>query len=122
MFEKGLVFALDDFKSADSAADVDTHVFGLGGVHPQASRTDGAIRRRDGELDESPHLLDFFFFDVAAWIESLDLAGDPAGKEVGVESRDRSDAAFARQYALPSRFGPDAYGGQQAHTGYDHSA
>ena len=34
----------------------------------------------------------------------------------------RPDAALARQYALPGFFGPDAYGRQQAHTGYDHSA
>jgi hypothetical protein len=110
------------FESADSAADVDAHVLGLCGIHAQSGRTRGAVRRRDGELNEPPHLLDFFFFDVAGWIEALDLAGDPAGKKMGVESRDRSDAASARQNALPGCFGPDAYRGQQAHTGYDHSA
>src|ERR1039458_2866942 len=122
MLEQRQVFALDDFESADAAADVDAHILGLGGVHAQAGGTDGAIRRRDGELDEAPHLLDFFFFDVAARIESFDLAGDPAGKEVRGEGRDRSAAAFTRQYALPGCFGPNAYGGHQAHTGYDHSA
>ena len=34
------------------------------GVHFEAGACKGEIRRRDGELDESPHLLDFFFLDV----------------------------------------------------------
>ena len=33
MFQKSLMLALDDLKSADAAADVDAHIFGFGRIH-----------------------------------------------------------------------------------------
>ena len=41
------------------------------GVHLQPGVLHGAFRGRDGELNEAPHLLDFFFLDVAGRIETL---------------------------------------------------
>ena len=79
-FEQNLVLALDDFESADAAADVDADAFGDLGRHFQAGDLQREIRRRDGELDEAPHLLDFFFLDVTARDRSPSLPGDAASE------------------------------------------
>ena len=52
-------------------------------------------------------LFDFFLFDIAGWIEPLDLSGDPARKGRRVELSDRSDAGLAGSNRIPRRFGPD---------------
>ena len=50
-----------------------------------ARRFGARIRRRDGELDEPPHFLDFFFLDVLGGVEVLDLTGDAAVEAGGIE-------------------------------------
>ena len=85
VFEQRLVLALDHFESADAAADVDADALGVFGVHLQARTAPARIRRRDGELDEAAHLLDFFFFDVAGWIEALTSPAMRQEKSRGVE-------------------------------------
>ena len=71
-FEQILVLALDHLESADAAADVDARALGRFriGIDLQPRARNGEVRRRDGELDEPPHLLDFFFFDVSRWVRN----------------------------------------------------
>src|SRR5215471_15952303 len=94
MLQKSLVFALDYFESTDTAANVDAHFFGAFGGNLQAGIGKGEIRRRDGELDESPHLLDLFFLDVERGVEPLHLSSDAAGKRRSVKLGDSGYAAL----------------------------
>ena len=81
VLQQGLVLALDHFESADAAADVDADALGVLRASTFSPELESAnSRRRDGELDEAPHLLDFFFLDVLGRVEILHLAGDPAGE------------------------------------------
>src|SRR5438874_33404 len=80
LFQQNLMFALNDFESADSAADVDASTLRFLRVNLEAGAFQGEIRCRNGKPDESPHLLDVFFLDVIARIETLHFACDLAGK------------------------------------------
>ena len=102
------MLALDHLESADAAADIDAHLLGVFGRHFKTGVFQGEIRRRHGELDESPHLLDLFFLDVIAGIESLHLAGDAAIEIGGVKRCDRPDAVRPALDGLPDSFGADA--------------
>src|SRR5215472_3474983 len=55
--EQNLVLALDDLETPDTAADEHAHLFGVFRSDLQAGTTQSAIRGRDGELDETRHLL-----------------------------------------------------------------
>ena len=72
----GLVLPLDHVEAADSAADANAGALFLALVDFKSGTRERAFGRRDGELDEAPHLLDFFFLDIDARLESLDLPGD----------------------------------------------
>ena len=122
MFQQRLVFALDHFEPADAAADVDAHLFGDFRRTLQAGALEGEIRRRDGELDEPPHLLDFFFFDIIGRVEALDFSGNPAGEGSRVELRDGADAGLSRADRLPGRFGSNAKRRQQTDARHYHSS
>src|ERR1017187_6348560 len=79
-------------------------------------------RCRDGELDEAPHLLDFFFLDVIARIETFDFAGDSAGKSRRVKRRDPRDAALGSKNRTPGQFRSNPQRRQQSDAGhYDSS-
>ena len=121
-FEQDLVFALDHFESADSAADIDAGEFCILGGYFQAGALHGEIRRRDGELDEAPHFLDFFFFDVVGRIETLDLAGDAAAEFGGIEGGNGADAALPTLDGLPDRLSTDSDRSQHSDSGDNHSA
>src|SRR5437763_16723524 len=64
LFEQDLVLALDHFKPADSASDIDAGAIRLLRVYLETGLAHGELSRRYGELDESTHLLYFFLFDV----------------------------------------------------------
>ena len=82
----------------------------------------GEIRRRYGELDEAPHLLDFFFFDVISGVEVLHFAGDLTVESGRIESRDPANAAGTVSNRLPDLFGSNPHGTQKADTRYDDSS
>src|SRR5262249_59728971 len=54
------MFALEDTKTPDAAADVYAHVFGKIVSDLQAGIIEGLFRGRDGEVDEIVHLLQLF--------------------------------------------------------------
>ncbi len=97
------MLALDHFEPADPAADIDSHALFVFRRDLQAGALQGEIRRRDGELDEPPHLLDFFFFDVIGRVETLDLSGDLAGEGRGIELGNTGYAGLAGANRLPGR-------------------
>ena len=112
--EQNLVLPLDHLESADAAADVDADALGLFAVvtlKPDACNAKSA--RRDGELDEPAHLLDFFFLDVIRRVEVLHLAGDSASEVGGVEGGDGGDPARALLDGLPDCFRADTNRSQQ---------
>ncbi len=121
-FDQRLVLALDHFESADAAADIDADLFLVLRRHFQAGVFEGELRRRNGELDEAPHLLNFFFLDVTGRIETFDLSRNPAGKRRGIELGNGSDAALSSTDGLPGRLGPDPKRRQQADAGHYNSS
>ena len=116
------MLALDDFESADAAADINANLFGNVRRDFQAAPFMANSDAGDGELDKSRHLLDLFFFDPARRIEVLYLAGNAAVKRGGVELRDGTDAAPAFQDRAPSLFGAGPDRRHQANTGDDYSS
>jgi hypothetical protein len=116
------MLALDDFKSADPAADVDPYFFGDVRRHLQPGILQGEVRRRDGEMDEAPHLLDFFLLDIVAGIEPFDFSRNPAGKSGCVKRRNTRDAAFGSKQSRPRQFRSNPQRRQQSDAGhYDSS-
>ena len=106
----------------DPAADVHSHPLFILRGHFQPGARQGALRRRDGELDEAPHLLDIFFLDVLPRIESLYFARD-AARELGcVEFGDACDAALSAADRLPGVLRADAHWRDQTDTRYYHSS
>ena len=122
VFQQRLVFALDYFETADSAADVYTNLFGNVRRHLQSGILQGEVRRRDGELNEAPHLLDFFLLDIIAWIETLDLSCNPAGKGRCVKRRNTRDAARGSKDGTPRQFRSNPQRRQQADAGHYNSS
>src|SRR5579864_2147446 len=110
MFQQSLMLALDDFESSDAATDVHSHPFLVSGIHFEARAGNGEVRRRDGELDKSPHLLDVFLLDVLERIEILHFSRDAARKLRGVKSGNRAYAALAASHCLPCVLGADPHG------------
>ncbi len=86
------MLALDDFESADAAADDDAHAFGIVRIHLQAGLGERKFRGRNAELNKAAHLLDFFFLDEPRGVEILDLAGDAAIERRSVELFDSRNA------------------------------
>ena len=117
------MFPLDHLESADAAADIDAGTFGFFARRNLESGTlEREIRRRDGQVDEPPHFLDFFFLDVVGRIEALDLAGDAATEIGGVEGGDRTDTALSAPDGLPDRLGADSNRSQHSDSGNYNSA
>ena len=122
VLQQGLVFALDHLEPADPAADVHPHLLGDFRGDLQAGILQGEIRRRDGELDEAPHLLDFFFLDVCGRVETLHFSGNPAGEGSRIELRDGANAGLPRADRLPGCFGSNAQRRQQTDARHYHSS
>ena len=79
------MLALDDFESADAAADDHADAFGVLRIDLEAGLSQRKIGGRDTELDKAAHFLDFFAFDELGGIEILDLSGDAAVERRGVK-------------------------------------
>ena len=96
--------------------------FGFLGFDLKPSVLKRELRRRDGELDEPPHLLDFFLFDVDGGVEALYLARDLACELRCVEGGNPPDSALPFLDCLPDLFRADSDRRQHADTGNYHSA
>ena len=107
------MLALDDFESADAAADDDADALGVLRVDLQAGLSQREFGGRDAELDKAAHFLDFFAFDEAGGIEILDLTGDAAIKRGGVKLFDPGDAVPALANGLPALVGANTKRAQQ---------
>ena len=120
MFEQVLVLALDDFKAADAAADVDTHTLGVFFGDFESGRLQRVFGSRDRKMDKTTHLLDLFFLDEARGIEVLDLARDAAIEQRRIERFDNGNAVPALKQRLPGLFGVVSNGREQTDAGdYD---
>src|SRR5258708_4417635 len=107
------MLALDDGESSDAGADKYTCPFRQFGRNRQARVLHRVIGCRDGVMDERIHLLDFFLFKPAEWIEVLNLSGNPCGKLRGVQTRNRRDATASLAQPLPRLFPSDSQRGNQ---------
>ncbi len=116
VIQQVLELALDDFKSADAAADVDAHALRVVLADFQARAGQGEFARRDGEVDEAPHLLDVFALDEFLRLEASHLAGDAAGEGGGVKSGDVRNPAAALANRPPTLLGSDSDGGNKPDT------
>ena len=122
MFEERLIFPLNHFEPADTAADVDTDTFGIFFRDFQAGLRHRIVSGGDRHLDKSPHLLDFFFLDELARIENLNLAGNLRIKRSRVERRNAGNAVLTLEQRLPCSFRGVADRGQQTDAGNYNSA
>src|SRR5258708_30494552 len=114
------MFALDDVESADAGADVHSDALGIFRSDFQGGHLEGFIGGGEGQVNEAPHFLDFFFLDEVQRIEVLDLGGDLAGEFTGIELGDPANAALTSQQALPHLSGGIAHATDQADAGnYD---
>jgi hypothetical protein len=77
MFQQCLMFPLNDFEPADSAADVNAHPLRVLFGDFKARHRYSVDRSCDTQLDKAPHLLDVFLFNKTRGLEMLDLAADP---------------------------------------------
>ena len=114
MIKVSLILPLDNIEAADSTADIDTDAFFivLGDLEP--GRCQREFGRRDGELNEAPHLLDFFLFDVVRGIEPFDFAGNLAGERTRIERLNAGDSASSFPQRLPGFIGSDSHRRHQA--------
>ena len=92
-------------------------VEGLGHAH-QAGIVHRVLRRRDGELNEDVHLLQFLLLDELQRIEVLHLAGKAGGERRRIEARDRANPARTRTQGFPVRLRPGTDRCHQADTGH----
>src|SRR5437016_11569944 len=99
---------LDHLEPANAAPDVYTGTLRRLGIGLQPRAFQSELRRRNGELNEPPHFLDFFFFDVIAGIETLHFTGNAAIEIGSVECGDRPNAVRPALDGFPDSFGPDA--------------
>ena len=119
--EERAVLALDGGEPADARADEHADARGDLGRDRQLRVVDRELRRRDRELNEDVHLLQFFLLDELERVEALDLAGEPGRERCRVESRDRADAARARAQRIPVFLSAHADRGHQPDAGHDDS-
>src|SRR5579871_250457 len=92
-FDQGGVLAFDNVESADARSDVYAHPLLVLGLNLEAGHMESFVGCGDGEMDEAPHLLDFFFLNVLKRIEVLDLGGDLACEVARVKA---SNPPYAR--------------------------
>src|ERR1019366_2643292 len=120
--QQRLMLAFDDLEPADAAADIDAYFLGDLRRDFQSGILEGEIRRRYSELDKAPHLLDFFFLDIAGRIEALDLSRNPAGKGCRAKCRNARNAALRSQHRLPGHLRSNPQRRQQTDAGDYHSS
>jgi len=108
------VFAFDDFKTTDAAADIDADAFGIFFGDLEAGGSQSIFRGGYRELDKPAHLLDFLLFDELCGVEVFDFAGNLSVKQSRIEGFDAGNAAAAFQQRLPRLYRGIADGGDEA--------
>ncbi len=110
------MFALNDVESADAGRNVDANLiqirilrFPVGGLHRK-------IRAGQRDLNETRHLLEFFFLDPLKGVEVLHFAGNLAVEAGGVEMRDRRDATASGDEVPPAFLRADTQRADQSNT------
>src|ERR1035441_813206 len=98
---------------------MDTDVLGDFGRDLELRHLHRFVGSGDGEVNEAPHLLYFFFLDELEGVEVAHFGGDLAGKGGGVESGNAVDTALAGEQGLPDCAGGIAHGADQADAGDD---
>src|SRR5271154_3105249 len=111
------MFALDHVESTDARAYMDANAFGIFRRNLEPRHLHRFIRSGDRKVDETPHLLHFFFFDELKRVEVANLIGNLAGKSGRVEPGDAVDTALAGKQRLPHRSSGVADGADQADAG-----
>ena len=102
------MLALDHFKAADPAANVNADVFRFFGIDLELGHVESKVRGGDRKVHEPRHLLDLFFVDEIARIEILDFAGDAAIMPFRVKKFNPADAVLSGFDASPSLFRADS--------------
>src|SRR4051812_14054218 len=80
------------------------------------------LRRRHGELNEAPHLLDFALLDTLQRVEVLHFGSDGHGETCGIELCDRSHPAAAGKNVSPRLFRADPESTDQSQACHYYSA
>src|SRR5258708_13306480 len=78
------VLARDNLQPADAGADEDAHAVCDLGCDLEARLDEGFLCRREGEMDEAPHLARFLLVHEIERVEVFDLAAKCYGKPCGV--------------------------------------
>jgi len=113
---QGGVFSFDDVEPSDPRADVHAHAFVILRRDLQFRHFQRFIRGGDAQMNEAPHLLNFFLFDEIQGVEVLNLGGNLAGKGGGVEPGNACDTTLAGKQSLPHHVGGIAHATDQAET------
>src|SRR5262249_26709714 len=110
------VLALDDVKSADAGANVDAHALGVFRRDLQARHFHRFIGCGQGKVDETAHLLDFFFVYEIQRVKILDLSSNLAGEIRRVKTGDFGYAALSRDNVFPNLGAVVAHAADQTQT------
>ena len=110
------MLAFDDVEPSDPRADVNANAFVVLRSDLQFRHLQRLIRGGDAQMNEAPHLLNFFFLDEIQRVEVLNLGGNLAGKGGGVEPGNACDTALACKQGLPHHVGGIAHATDQAET------
>src|SRR4029453_8351019 len=111
----------DDLESADPAADHHPDARGIARVDVQPALRHRHRRRRDGELDEAPALLDLLPIQPLLWIETFDLSGKTRRMARRVEERDRREPRLSREDGGPRVLGAQPDGGHESDARHDYA-
>ena len=104
------MFALDDLKSADATAYVNTQALSFFAVsRSKPCRVSRKLRSGHRELDEPPHFFDVFLFDKVERVEVFYLTRDSAIEGRGVELRDATNPVDAGADSRPVFFRSGTY-------------
>jgi hypothetical protein len=116
------VFALDDIESADAGGDVHADFIEIGLFGLPVCGLDGEIGAGQGDLDEAPHFLEFFFFDPLERIEIFHFTGDFAIKASGIKQSNGPNAALSGEEVFPGFLRADTQCADQSNARDDHPA
>src|SRR3954471_14206658 len=119
------MLTFDDIESPDAGSDVNTNHLCVPRANLQTGHRQRLVRRRDGEVDESSHLLDFFFLDEFERVEIFYFGRDLAGELGNIKKRavnffelvdlgDSAYAAFTCKQVLPHFFRSVTHSADQA--------
>ena len=116
------MLALNNVESANAGAYMHAHHLFIVGRDLQAGSLNCLFSRREGEMNEAAHFLDFFFLDEIQRVEVFDFCRYLAGVFGRVKLGNPADAALTGEQVLPDFFGFVADSANQSNTSNDNSA